>query len=136
MSHSRNTFEAFLRYKFSQITIYNSSTVCFTNTVEKGWRIRLHVGMSESSWENTVLDRRTFYETRIHWLDRQIVRKQLDIMSTYHYVKNQGKLMMKLRKWPKTSIWAIFFDSWGQISANCKFFWKICFIQTEGHVKC
>ena len=24
--------------------------------------------------------------TRIHWLDRQIVRKQLDIMLTYHYV--------------------------------------------------
>ena len=108
MSHSRNTFEAFLRYKFSQNTIYKSSTVCFTNTVEKGRRIRLHVGLSESSWENTVLDRRRFYETRIHWLDRQIVRKQLDIMSTYHYVKNQGKLMMKLRKWPKTSIWAIF----------------------------
>ena len=26
-------------------------------------------------------------ETRIHRLDRQIVRKQLDIMPTYHYVK-------------------------------------------------
>ena len=26
--------------------------------------------------------------TRIHWLDRQIVRKQLDIMPTLHYVQN------------------------------------------------
>ena len=32
---------------------------------------------------------------RIHWLDRRIVRKQLDIMLTYHYVQNQGKLMMQ-----------------------------------------
>ena len=29
--------------------------------------------------------------TRIHWLDRWILRKQLDIMPTYHYVENQGK---------------------------------------------
>ena len=28
-------------------------------------------------------------------LDRQTVRKQLDIMPTYHYVKNQGKLIMQ-----------------------------------------
>ena len=33
--------------------------------------------------------------TRIHWLDRQIVRKQLDIMPTYHCVQNQGKLKMQ-----------------------------------------
>ena len=32
---------------------------------------------------------------RIHWLDRRIVRKQLDIMPTYHYLQNQGKLMMQ-----------------------------------------
>ena len=30
-------------------------------------------------------------------------------MPTYHYVQNQGKLMMQSReKWPETSIWAIF----------------------------
>ena len=32
------------------------------------------------------------------------------------------------RKWPKTLIWAIFWRFWGQISPNCKFFWKIGFI--------
>ena len=32
--------------------------------------------------------------TRIHWLDGRIVRKQLD-MPTYHYLQNQGKLMMQ-----------------------------------------
>ena len=31
-------------------------------------------------------------------MDRRIVRKQLDIMSTYHYVQNQGKLMMQSRE--------------------------------------
>ena len=40
----------------------------------------------------------------------------------------------KSRKWPKTSIWAIFWRFWGQISPNCKFFWKIGFIQIEGHI--
>ena len=36
-----------------------------------------------------------FKETRIHTLDQRIVRKQLDIMATYHYVQNQGKLTMQ-----------------------------------------
>ena len=31
-------------------------------------------------------------------LERRKVRKQLDIMSTYHYVQNQGKLMMQSQK--------------------------------------
>ena len=35
---------------------------------------------------------------RIHWLDRRIVRKQLDIMPTYYYVQNRGKLMMQSRE--------------------------------------
>ena len=33
--------------------------------------------------------------TRIHSLDQRIVRKQLDIMPTYHYVQNQEKLIMQ-----------------------------------------
>ena len=38
---------------------------------------------------------RTFTKSaRIHRLDRQIVRTQLDIMPKYHYVQNEGKLMM------------------------------------------
>ena len=40
----------------------------------------------------------------------------------------------KLRKWPKTSIWATFGQFWDQISPNCKCFWKIDFIQIEGHI--
>ena len=31
-------------------------------------------------------------------MDRQIERKQLDIMPTYHYVQNQAKLMMQSRE--------------------------------------
>ena len=38
------------------------------------------------------------FAIRIQWLDRQIVRKQVGIMPTYHYVQNQGKLMMQSRE--------------------------------------
>ena len=31
-------------------------------------------------------------------MDQRIVRKKLDIMPTYHYVQNQGKLMMQSRE--------------------------------------
>ena len=31
---------------------------------------------------------------RIHWLESWIVTKELNIMPTYHYVENQGKLIM------------------------------------------
>ena len=59
---------------------------------------------------------------------RQIVTKQLDIMLSYHYVENQGKLIMQGREnGPKPQFR-------GQISSNCKFFWKIGFIQIEGHI--
>ena len=44
----------------------------------------------------------------------------------------------KSRKWPKTSIWANFLtisrSNISSFSENCKFFWKIGFIQTEGHI--
>ena len=40
----------------------------------------------------------------------------------------------KSRKWTKTSIWAIFWWFRGEISPNSKFFWKIGFIQIEGHI--
>ena len=74
-------------------------------------------------------------KARIYWLDQWIVRKQLDIMPTYYYVQNQGKLMIaKPRKLWKTSIWANFWWFRGQISQNYKFFWKIGFIQIEGHI--
>ena len=36
--------------------------------------------------------------TRIHWPDRRIVRKQLDIMPTHYYVQNQWKLMTQSPK--------------------------------------
>ena len=40
----------------------------------------------------------------------------------------------KSRKWPKTSIWAIFWRFRGQMSPNCKLFWKKGSIQIEGHI--
>ena len=49
-------------------------------------------------------------ETRIQWLDWWIVRKQLDIMPTYHYVQNQGKLMMQSRENDQKPQFRQFFD--------------------------
>ena len=49
-------------------------------------------------------------KTRISWLDRRIVRKQLDIMLTYHYVQDQGKLMMQSRENGQKPQFGKFFD--------------------------
>ena len=49
--------------------------------------------------------------TRIHWLDQRIVRKQLDIMPIYHYVQNQGKLMMQSRENGQKPQFGQFFDN-------------------------
>ena len=49
-------------------------------------------------------------ETRIQWLDWWIVRKQLDIMPTYHLVQNQGKLMMQSRENDQKPQFRQFFD--------------------------
>ena len=43
-------------------------------------------------------------------MDRPIVRKQLDIMSTYHCVQNQGKLMMQSRENGQKPQFGQFFD--------------------------
>ena len=59
------------------------------------------------------------YKTRIHWVDWRIVGKQLDIMPTYHYVQNQGKLMMQSRKnGQKPQFGQIFGRFRGQISPH------------------
>ena len=49
-------------------------------------------------------------ETRIHWLDWRIVRKQPDIMPTYNYVQNQGKLMMQSQENGQKPQFGQFFD--------------------------
>ena len=50
-------------------------------------------------------------KTRIYWLNQRIVRKQLDIMPTYHYVQNQGKLIMRIREnAPKPQFGQFFHD--------------------------
>ena len=47
--YSRDSFEAFLRYKFSQNTNYKSSTICFTNKVERGLGSTL--GWASQAWK-------------------------------------------------------------------------------------
>ena len=48
--------------------------------------------------------------TRIHWLDRRIVRKQIDIMANYLHVQNQGKRMMQSRENGQKPQFGHFFD--------------------------
>ena len=50
-------------------------------------------------------------KTRIHWLGRQILRKQLNIMPTYQYVQNQGKLMTQSRENGQKPQYWLFFDN-------------------------
>ena len=45
------------------------------------------------------------------YFDRQLVRKQLGIMPTYHYVQNQGKLMMQSRENDQKPQFGQFFDN-------------------------
>ena len=49
------------------------------------------------------------YKTRIHWLDQQTVRKP-DIIPTYNYVQNQGKLMMQSQENGQKPQFGQFFD--------------------------
>ena len=46
----------------------------------------------------------------MHLIDQRVVRKQLDIMPTYHYVQNQGKLMIQSRENGQKPQFGQFFD--------------------------
>ena len=65
-------------------------------------------------YKRDILPAENVKETRIHWLDRWIVRKQLDIMPTYHYMQNQRKLlMMQSRENGQKPQFGQFFDDFG-----------------------
>ena len=49
-------------------------------------------------------------KARIYWLGRRVVRKQLGIMPTYHYMQNQEKLMMQRREIDQNPQFEQFFD--------------------------
>ena len=61
-------------------------------------------------------------KTIIHWLDQQTVRKQLDIMPTYHYVENQGKLIMQSRENDQKFQLGQFFDHFEVKYFQCWYF--------------
>ena len=63
---------------------------------------------------------------RIHWLDQRIVRKQLDIMPTCHYVQNQGKQMMHSREngQKPRAILGNFLTTWGSNIFKLQIFLK------------
>ena len=76
----------------------------------------------------------------IHWLDRLIVRKQLDIMPTYHYVQNQGKLMVQVEKMVKNLNSGIFLTISRPNISKLQFFlknrfhsnWRLYLVLTSG----
>ena len=60
--------------------------------------------------KNLRLNMKNIFQTRIHWLDWQTARKQLDIMPMYHYVENQWKLIMQTRENGQKPQFGQFFD--------------------------
>ena len=72
--------------------------------------IKVLVRKPAVNWKEICDQAKVNDETRINWLDRRIVRKQLDIMSAYHYVQNQGKLMMQSRENGQKPQFGQFFD--------------------------
>ena len=60
--------------------------------------------------KNPRLKTKNIFQARIHWLDWQIARKQLDIMPTYQYVENQWKLIMQSRENGQKPQFGQFFD--------------------------
>ena len=56
-------------------------------------------------------------------------------MPTYHYVQNQGKLMMQSRENDQKPQFGQSFDDFEvKYLQIANFFWKIGFIQIEGHI--
>ena len=54
-------------------------------------RRRVFTGKGNERLRRLSQEKKLLMKTRIHWLDRRIVRKQLDILPTYHYLQNQGQ---------------------------------------------
>ena len=64
-----------------------------------------------------------------------MVRKQIHIMPIYHYVQNQGKLMMKSRENGRKPQFGQFFDDFEvKYLQIANFSVKIAFIRIEGHI--
>ena len=70
----------------------------------------------------------------MHRLDRQVVRKQLDTMSTYHYVQNQGKLMMQSLENSQKPQFGQFFNDFEAKYLKTTNFLKNRFHSIEGHI--
>ena len=58
-------------------------------------RRRVSTGKDNERLRGLLPGKKLLMKTRTHWLDQRIVRKQLDILPTYHYAQNQGKLMIQ-----------------------------------------
>ena len=71
---------------------------------------KTHFKLLDISKKPAMEVKRLWILRRIDWLDQQIVRKQQDIMLTYHYVQKKGKLMMESRENSQISQFGQFFN--------------------------
>ena len=71
---------------------------------------KTHFKLLDISKKPAMEVKRLWILRRIDWLDQQIVRKQQEIMLTYHYVQNKGKLMMESRENSQISQFGQFFN--------------------------
>ena len=71
---------------------------------------KTHFKLLDISKKPAMKVKRLWILRRIDWLDQQIVRKQQDIMLTYHYVQNKGKLIMESRENSQISQFGQFFN--------------------------
>ena len=71
---------------------------------------KTHFKLLDISKKPAMEVKRLWILRRIDWLDQQIIRKQQDIMLTYHYVQNKGKLMMESRENSQISQFGQFFN--------------------------
>ena len=71
---------------------------------------KTHFKLLDISKKPAMEVKRLWILRRIDWLDQQSVRKQQDIMLTYHYVQNKGKLMMESRENSQISQFGQFFN--------------------------
>ena len=74
-------------------------------------RRRVFTGKGNERLRRLSQEKKLLMKTRMHWLDRRIVRKQLDILPAYHYVQNQGKQKRQSQENGQKPQFGQFFDN-------------------------
>ena len=105
--HSRDTFEAFLRYKFSMNTNYKSSIIYFTNKVERGkedwaprWDERVKLGKRSIGSSSNFIHKTGIIMRVLHALTWSKNFNSCVHSIPYSIVKQNKKLYAVMWTWP------------------------------------